>query len=66
MGDVFEITRWDAEAAQACPDERRLGLERFDIPASVLRPGQNALTVRNCGSEESVYRLYKVSFEPLV
>ncbi|MEO6089514.1 MAG: hypothetical protein ABIQ18_41035 [Umezawaea sp.] len=51
---------------EGLPGTRTREMERFDIPASVLRPGQNALTVRNCGSEESVYRLYKVSFEPLV
>ena len=50
---------------EGLPGTRTRELERFDIPASVLRPGQNALTVRNCGSEDSVYRLYKVFFEPL-
>ncbi|PRY36290.1 hypothetical protein [Umezawaea tangerina] len=50
---------------EGLPSSRTRELERFDIPASVLRPGQNALTVRNCGPEDSVYRLYKVFFEPL-
>jgi len=50
---------------EGLPGTRTRELERFDIPASVLRPGQNALAVRNCGSEDSVYRLYKVFFEPL-
>jgi hypothetical protein len=50
---------------EGLPGRRTREMERFTIPRSVLRPGPNALTVRNCGPADTTYRLYKVCFEPL-